>query len=144
MSIRDEIAALGREQDALLSEHADWMARRDAVASPPMRKSDETVAVVRKRYENASANDPCTAATRFIGDDPPAENDAEDEFATAVERFAGVVERRLYELEKENDALRAENVEVKGLMADALRKFAALEGKLDAVLALIKPKVWKP
>jgi hypothetical protein len=41
VSIRDEIAELGREQDRLLTEHHQWMARREAASGAPVQKSDE-------------------------------------------------------------------------------------------------------
>jgi len=91
-----------------------------------VEKSGAADGLIYRRFENASAGFP---------------NDGEDEFEAAVEKFSAAVETRLHELGKENAELRAENVEVKGLLADALEKFSKLEGKCDAVLALMKGQI---
>ena len=110
----------------------------EPMRSPPVQKNDETLAVVRKRYENSQAVAAADERADFFDGNPPPD-DSQDEFATAVERFAGVVERRLADLENEN-------VELKGLLGDAVAKFAKLEGKVDALLQLAgnSKKLWMP
>jgi hypothetical protein len=39
VSIRDEIAEAGREQDRLLAEHDQWMARRNTARTAPVSKT---------------------------------------------------------------------------------------------------------
>jgi len=56
MNIRDEIAELGREQDRLLFEHEQWMARREAVSTSPVRKSHVEGVLVHGTQENAQAS----------------------------------------------------------------------------------------
>jgi hypothetical protein len=53
---RQQIADLCREHDALMIEHADWMARREAAASPSMRKSNAEGVLYRTTEQNAQAS----------------------------------------------------------------------------------------
>jgi hypothetical protein len=53
MNHRDEIAELGREQDRLLFEHREWMARRKAQGEALMQKSDACAGLVFKSLDNA-------------------------------------------------------------------------------------------
>jgi hypothetical protein len=106
----------------------------EPVGSPAVSESDD-VGIIYRRYDNGALPPAPAPEPHPFGVDP--------ELGDAIDKFAEA-DRRLLDLEKENAELRAENVEVKGLLRDALERFSKLEGKCDAVLALMKPKVWKP
>jgi hypothetical protein len=112
----------------LTHDPSDLMYSAPPEPEPLVEKSGEADIIYRRYDGNATAGLP--------EDDP--------ELVEALDRFAAAVENRLLDLERENTELRGENIEVKGLLRDALEKFSKLEGKCDAMLGLIKPKVWKP
>jgi hypothetical protein len=116
--MRDEIAHLCAEHDRLMCEHDQWMARREAAGAAPVQNSNEPVVLYREHDGNALAPNP----------EPDAEpSDDDPSFEEAVDKFAAAVERRLFELEKEN---------------------AELRGKLDALFQLLgtgsAKKLWVP
>jgi hypothetical protein len=69
VSIGDEIAELGREQDRMMHEHADWMARREASLALSVQKSGSEDILYRDAPENAPAPASMADAEPFIDDD---------------------------------------------------------------------------
>ena len=109
--LRAEREERERAREANPFAYDDWLRAERSVEPEP---------IIYRRYDgNASAAFP-----------EPEPSGDDEELANAVDKFADAIERRLFELDKENAELRA--------------KVGKLEGKLDAVLALMKPKVWKP
>ena len=128
---RRYLAELYAEDDRLRAEHTEWLARREAQASPPVENSDRDDILYRRNENNEQV-----APAADDGTGPPAD-DGDDEFAAAVEKFSEVVERRLLDLDRENALMRNEAVEVKALLGSALEKVARLEGQIDTLLAII-------
>jgi len=116
MSIRDEIRELCIAHDRFMAEQAS-----EPIRSPTVSENDDDRPVIYKRYDPPPA--PVPEPEREPSDGEPSFEDAVDKFSEAVARRLDDDDRRIAELERAN---------------------AELRGKLDAVLELIKPKVWKP
>ena len=150
MSIRDEIRALCAEHDKLMAEDA-WMADRAARTVPPVQKSVGDGLVYRTHENNAPAPAPQPA-------DAPSESEQTDwsrwekwlRGHLDIEReemLAGIAKAVMILIHRERDSferkiaeLRAENIELKGLLTDALNRFAkindATRGLTDEIAAL--------
>jgi hypothetical protein len=89
--------------------------------SPPVSENDEPLVLYRRYDGNALY-------------DGPDDGDGGDELMQALDRFADATTKALADDARRIAELRAENVEVKGLLRDALEKFSKLEGKLDDAL----------
>jgi hypothetical protein len=138
VNIRDEIARLSAEHDRLMCEHDQWMARREAAGAAPVQKPDEPTVLYREHHDNAPAPAPQPDAV-------PSDDDPSLEYA--LDKFSDAVTRRLEEDDRQIAELRAENFEIKGLLGDALARFAELRGRVDTLVELFgqKPtKLWKP
>ena len=129
VSIRDEIAELGREQDALLSEHEQWLARRQAECEAPMRKSDADGVMYRTTEQNAqvaapaAVSEPSDADGRLFGD-------WRDQ--ALAENLGVIIAETRKELRAEyNKALVVRDKRIVGLE----RQIHELRGKLNAVSA---------
>jgi len=109
VSIRDEIAELGREQDILLAEHAEWMAHREAEREALMRRSDAEAVLYRTSENNAQA--PAATTSAFSSADDL------DDYTKGIAEF-------VYRYTAEKLAARD-------------RKIERLEAKLDAVLTML-------
>jgi len=141
---RRQLAELFREDDRLRAELAEWMARREAEAS--VQKSERDDILYREHDNNAPAAAAADDGAGLCATDPPAE-DGEDEFTTAIEKFTETTTRALEDDARELALLRNENRELKALLSSALEKFAKLEGRVDALTALLgqqRPKLWTP
>src|SRR5262249_20877591 len=99
MSIRDEIAHLCREHDRLMAEHDEWMARREAAGSSPMRESEPVLELVFKTIEDATPPAP---------QPEPQPSSDEPSLAYAVKEFAAATSRRFDRLEHAHAELRGQ------------------------------------
>ena len=126
MSItRDEIRALCTEADRWLAEERDWLARRQVEAGSPVNESDNDAGLVFKTIDNATVepaqpeqdwSDWERWMSGHLANFKEELFDGIAEFAVrllAEERV--VYDRRLAEL-------RAENIELKGILATTLRQ----------------------
>jgi len=125
-----ETAATSHGRSFPLAETSEWA---EPIRSDYVQKFGSDVVLYREHENNEQTRSAADDRHGLFAADPP----AEDELCNAFDKFADAIENRLIDVEKEN-------IELKGLLGSALEKVGKLEGKLDAVLALIKPKVWKP
>jgi len=68
VSIRDEIAEAGREQDRLLAEHDHWMARRNAARAAPVSETPSPGLITKDYGGDATQPAPERAPGAFFGD----------------------------------------------------------------------------
>ena len=90
----------------------------DGGGSPPVSENDDR-GILYRRYDNRALYD------------GPDDGDGGGELMQALDRFADATTKALDDDARKLAELRAENVEVKGLLADALAKVGKLEGRLD-------------
>jgi hypothetical protein len=123
MSIKDEIARLSAENDRLICEHDQWMARREAAGAAPVQKSAEPAVLYREHHDGAPAAFP-EPEHEPSGDD--------DEFLRGIERFADATTDAL-----ESDGRRISELE---------RTCADLRGRVDTLVELLgqKTKLLRP
>lgn len=136
VSIKDEIAELGREQDKLLSEDTDWLARREAARAALVRKSDAEGVQYREAPETASASPAATDMAPSDGEpDPYSKAIIEFVVAWVDEKLAsegrewrkqvGILKNQLKTVQQDAEADRTEGVQI--FCAGIERRFAALE-----------------
>src|SRR5262249_1506251 len=129
---RRYLAELGREQDRLLAEHAEWTARREAAGAAPVQKSDDGGGLVYKTIEDAMpapAEPDWSAWERWL----------KGHLAILrQEMIKGIAEGVMMLIHRERDAL---DRKLAGLRAEN----AELKGKVDTLLQLLgQKKLWTP
>jgi hypothetical protein len=138
---RAELAALYAEQDKLMSEHDQGMARCEAAGAAPVQKSDESVVLYREHHDNAPAPAPAAEADdpwkdwnawlagsialhieaeREVVAEAIAEVGAHIQRETRAERAAELVAR-----DRRIGIVEGELKETASLLADTLRKLEA-------------------
>jgi hypothetical protein len=143
---RRELAELYAADDRLRAEHADWLARREAAAAAPVRKSNAEGVLYRTSENNAQA--PAVAA---VVSAPSDETDWRDEVAQSMgEIFAHERKRERSErnaalavLNREISVLKNENAEIRGMLGAVLAiiggdKKVGQKGHDDSVVELPK------
>jgi hypothetical protein len=124
------------EDDRLRCEHAAWMAARSPAASPPVSATSPP-GVIYKEYHSGALPAAVSAAVTPMSEPDVVEWHAawnawlaghldihDGEMVRAVGEFSSqYVTERLVPLQRELAQLRAENAEVKNLLAEALRRF---------------------
>jgi hypothetical protein len=142
---RARLAELYREDDRLRREHAEFLARREAAEAAPEQKSDRDDLLYREHENNA----PSAAAPERDEDDDAVGMFADPQLDRAFtdtmghvicelrDEWRDEIETERTKLDRELAALRGENTEVKGLLADALSKVARLEGAIDMLMSFI-------
>jgi hypothetical protein len=96
---RRYLAELGREQDRLLAEHAEWTAKREAAGEAPVRKSDDDLGLVYRTQEDGLHDAP---------QPEPQPSDDEPSLGYAVREFAAATSRRFDRLEHAHAELRGQ------------------------------------
>src|SRR5262249_59337480 len=96
MSMRDEIRELCIAHDKQMAEDREWLARRQAQASPYVQKSDDGLGLVHRTHENAPAQAPAaddSVQERDVLSETD-EADPNDPLGYAVNTFQDTVNER--------------------------------------------------
>jgi len=122
---RQQIANICRAHDEFMIEHADWMARREAQASPPVEKSGDGAGLIFRTTETERA--PAAAAVSTQSSEAEDYPVGRDEVARAL----GVIIAELraewtQEFEKRES------------------RIARLEGQIEMLVALLGQKLGLP
>ena len=124
---RRELAELGREQDRMLFEHEQWMARRNAEREAPMRENERETVVYRAIDNNE------LAAARPSA--PTASDDGLDPYTKQIVEFVVMfTDEKLAELRAEREAALVVRDRRIGALENEL---VELKGFLRGVLAVI-------
>jgi len=151
VNIRDEIGQLSAEHDRMMVEHEQWMARREAAGAAPVQKYNDSAVLYREHDGNASEPTPQRDAAPSEGEQQDwsgwekwlrghLNNERAEMLEAVAQGMAMFVDKQLTPIDRALAELRAENIELKGLLTDALNRFAkindATRGLTDEIAAL--------
>jgi len=148
---RRQLAELGAEQDRMLAEDEQWTARRAAAASVQKFVADGVM--YRTGPENTlalAADNARMPSSDGVGDASDwsgweawlrghLNNERAEMLEAVAQGMAMFVDEQLTPIDRAFTELRAENIELKGLITDALSRFAKLD---DAAKGLASEIGW--
>jgi hypothetical protein len=130
MISRAKLDALFAEDDRRRAEHREFMAQREALATPPVSETDDA-GLVYKDYQGNASQAAATAENEqadWSGWEnwlrAHLDNERERLFDIIGDAMDAMAEQERNAVERQIAELKSENIEVKALLADAL-------GKLD-------------
>jgi hypothetical protein len=133
---RRELRDLMQAHDRMMTEHQEWMARREAAASPPARENGPQGILYRATENNAQP--PVAAMDATPSDDDVAQLFDDPELNRNFTHAMGYVISELrHEWRTERDAALVERDRKIGILEGELRE---MKGMLGAVLALMGGK----
>jgi hypothetical protein len=128
MISRAELDALSAEDNRRRAEHREFMAQREGLASPPVSETDDA-GLVYKDYQGNASQAAATAAdeqTDWSGWErwmrAHLDNEREAILDIVAEGMTAFVDQELVAVNRQLAGLQAENLELKSMLADALRK----------------------
>ena len=150
VNIRDEIGQLSAEHDRMMVEHEQWMARREAAGAAPVQKYNDSAVLYREHDGNASEPTPQRDAAPSEGEQQDwsgwekwlrghLNNERAEMLEAVAQGMAMFVDEQLTPIDRTFAELRAENIELKGLITDALSRFAKID---DAAKELASEIGW--